>query len=118
MGLPLAAQGRSCLWGAPAPHSHWGEPRTFHHLLQLVHVAELLAVVHDRLHGEDELGMDLREAVQNTLRGGGEVAISHAFKSQGAASRERGSVLSERQAPAWVPPPVADAEAEPTTTRT
>ena len=76
--LPRAVQALSAPRPSPAgPHS--GEPRTFDHLLQLLHVAELLAVVPDRLHGEDEPGLDLREAVQNALEGEGKVvATSHA----------------------------------------
>lgn len=58
----------------PAPHA---SPRTSNDLLQLVHVVVLLAIVHDGLHREDELWLNLRKPVQNALEWKERVVIVH-----------------------------------------
>lgn len=45
-------------------------PPTLNDLPQLVHVAVLFAIVHYSLHREDELRLNLRKAVQHTLKVG------------------------------------------------
>ena len=50
----------------PPPPLH-ASPRTLNDPLQLVHMAVLFAIVHNSLHREDELRLDLRKPVQNAL---------------------------------------------------